>query len=196
MADAAENSQEPTMEEILSSIRKIISDDDEPGAESAPETEGDIVAEEPKAEAPPAPEPEPVAEAPAAEEEVFDLTERVDPEPEPAEADGDLMIFDNVDDAVDMEPAPPPAPEAKAEPVIDEEPLVTEDAADSVSGAFTQLASNIMVTTEEGVTLEDLIRGMLKPMLKEWLDRHLAEIVNEKVQAEVERLARRGRRFG
>jgi len=66
MAEAAAADQEPTMEEILASIRRIISEDDEPGAEAAPEADAEA-AEETAAE--PAAVPEPAAEEPEAEAE-------------------------------------------------------------------------------------------------------------------------------
>jgi len=37
------------------------------------------------------------------------------------------------------------------------------------------------------------VREMMRPMLKKWLDDNLPAIVEEKVQAEVERIARRRR---
>jgi hypothetical protein len=178
------------MEEILASIRKIISEDDEPAA-AAPEPAPAPVATAPKA----APEPAPAVELDqsavddmfssdiaAVEPEVeapLELTQRVEPEGV-AEPVGDIVAYD-----MDAEPAP----------IMKEEPLVEQRTADAAFSAFNHLASNVMIATEEGVTLEDLVRSMLKPMLKDWLDRHLAQIVDEKVKDEVERLARRGRRF-
>ena len=81
-------SQEPTMEEILASIRRIISEDDAPAAETeeqpaaVAEPEPPLVYNEPEPEPASEAQPEPVAEAqpePAAEEEddVLDLTEPV-----------------------------------------------------------------------------------------------------------------------
>ena len=95
--------QEPTMEEILASIRRIISEDDAPAAEStavaAPETE--TVAHEPPVQhetsapvAAPAPSPPHLAAVQQHEEDgeddVLDLTE---PAPKPAETHGDLDVF-------------------------------------------------------------------------------------------------------
>lgn len=37
--------------------------------------------------------------------------------------------------------------------------------------------------------LEALVREMLKPILKDWLDRHLPEIVEELVQREIQRIS-------
>ena len=55
-----QTSQEPTMEEILASIRRIISEDDAPAEGAAPEAEPEA---EPAQAAAPAFEPEPEPEA-------------------------------------------------------------------------------------------------------------------------------------
>src|SRR5437868_5152175 len=114
----SETSQEPTMEEILASIRRIISEDETPAAEGeeAPPAEPVAVAPEPAPEPEPEPEPaaaepEPVAAAepepaPPVEEEALELTEKV-------ETHGDL-------DVVPMAaPEPAPAP-AAVEPLVGE----------------------------------------------------------------------------
>ena len=41
-----------------------------------------------------------------------------------------------------------------------------------------------------GRTLEDVVRELLRPMMKAWLDEHLPGIVEAQVAAEVERIAR------
>ena len=46
---------------------------------------------------------------------------------------------------------------------------------------------------QQGRTVEDLIKGILRPMLKTWLDDHLPDIVERLVRAEIERVARNGR---
>jgi len=72
----------------------------------------------------------------------------------------------------------------------DEEVLVGPPAAQSASSAFGQLARTVSMPAE-GRVLEDVVRELLRPMLKEWLDRNLPDIVEQAVQAEVERIARR-----
>ena len=42
----------------------------------------------------------------------------------------------------------------------------------------------------EGRTLEDVVRELLRPMLKQWLDDNLPQIVQATVDQEVERIAR------
>jgi cell pole-organizing protein PopZ len=183
MAETAE--QEPTMEEILASIRRIISEDDEPAeepkaAEPAKPTPAPapapapapppkpVLAEKPKpkpAPPPPPPEPEPV------EEEVLELTERVD---EP------------VDDISFDEPVSATADDG----------YVSTPVADAAAMAFGQLVGQMLVSSRgtEGKTLEDIVRELLKPMLRAWLDANLRQIVEARVAEEVERIAARGRR--
>ena len=135
------------MDEILASIRKIISDDDTPAPETAP-----LVA--------PVVKSEPLA---------------------PSEA-------------VVVQPAS--APE-KAAP--EHGPLVGEAARVTTASAFDRLSSaaaDAAVTRPSiampppGLTLEDVTRELLRPMLKAWLDEHLPAIVQDRVDEEVARIAR------
>jgi uncharacterized protein len=174
--------QEPTMEEILASIRRIISEDETPAGEAA--------AAEPEAEAEPAPAPQPepmVAEA--AEDEVLELTEKVE-----THGDIDAIAAPTVEAAAEP-PAPPPAPAPAAVDVSPAEPLapmaalVSASTATAAASAFGQLSANIGMPPE-GLTLADTVRDLLRPLLKEWLDANLAGIVQTTVSAEVERIAR------
>jgi cell pole-organizing protein PopZ len=172
------NVQEPTMEEILASIRRIISED-EPAAEAAP---AEALA--------PEPEPEPVAEAaPAVEaEEVLELTDPLpDPEPAAVETHGDLEVH-----RAEPEPEPEPvrAPEPVAAAAYDDEPLVSEPTADETASSFGHLARSVAMP-KAGRNLEDVVAELLRPLLKAWLDEHLPAIVQAKVEEEVERIARR-----
>jgi cell pole-organizing protein PopZ len=178
-----QTSQEPTMEEILASIRRIISEDDAPaaeGAEAVPEAETPAVA---LAEAEPEPDPEPAAAepepvaaaepepAPPAEEEALELTDKV-------ETHGDLDVFS----APASETPPEPAPAAI-------EALVSERASTAAASAFGQLSAAITMPKGER-TLEDVVRELLRPLLQQWLDDNLPTIVQQTVEAEVERIAR------
>ena len=60
-------------------------------------------------------------------------------------------------------------------------------------GSFHTLADTSRISDEEGRTLEGVIRAMVRPMRKEWLDANLPSIVDEKVQAEIDRVSRRRR---
>jgi cell pole-organizing protein PopZ len=124
-------------------------------------------------------EPEPVAEVVAEEEDdVLELTEPV----ATADSIGDLDVFSS--------PAPEPQP-MPAQPVsMDDDALVGAPAAAAAVSAFSQLSSRVAMPPA-GQTLDDVVRELLRPLLKEWLDANLAGIVQAKVDEEVERLARR-----
>jgi len=164
--------QEPTMEEILASIRRIISEDDAPADGQAAAAAPEPVAE--AAPAPtPAPEPEPVAAAPEASpalmdetpstEDVLELTEKVE-EPAPVASIGDLDIAPRAEAPT---PAPEPAPVAYTAPP---QPTFTP----SVSSG--------------GMTIEDLVRSMLEPKIREWADQNLETIMRDAVREKLDRV--------
>jgi cell pole-organizing protein PopZ len=183
--------QEPSIEEILASIRQIISDDDD--------KEG--VAEEPVVQAPPpAPppppppkpkEPEPVIEEPEEEEEedVLELTESM-AEPLPIE-EGEVSI-----DLQEMPEEAPPVPvevEMESPKNIGMSDILTETARAATISSMAKLAGNMPITRHRdygNITLEDLVREMLHPMLKDWLSDNLPPMVERMVQKELEKLAR------
>lgn len=172
-----QTSQEPTMEEILASIRRIISED-EPAAEDAAPAEAEPEEVAAEAAIPLAPE-EPLEE----DDGVLELTERV-------ETLGDLDVYSAPEPAPEPEPIPEPvafAPEPA--PVPPGEALVGDPAAAAAAMAFGKLSSSILMPAE-GRTLEDVVRELLRPLLKQWLDDNLPGIVETTVQAEVERIAR------
>ena len=167
---------EPTMEEILASIRRIISEDDGPAEAEA------VSAHEPP--------PEPVAafeHAPEPAEDVLELTDRVPPETETV---GDIEAYTKVEAEPEPEPESPPPP-PKPAPVVarDDERLVSEPSASAAAAAFGQLSEAIAMPAA-GHTLEDVVRELLRPLLKAWLDENLPRIVEAKVAEEVERIAR------
>lgn len=155
---------EPTMEEILASIRRIISEDGEPiEAESQLEPAAELVA---------APEPdfdENVLELTDAVQEVLELTNAMELVAGPAAIGGRGYGFDQA--------------------------LVSELTADSTTAAFSALAE--AVADAKGVplareqTVEELARGLLRPMLKDWLDRNLEPIVVRAVEREISKLSGR-----
>ena len=190
--------QEPTMEEILASIRRIISEDDAPVAEAAP-------APAPEPEPEPAPEPSPALmdatpsmqepePAPQEEkEEILDLTDRY--EAPAAQTIGDLDVTAPAD------PEPEPFPTAFAEPEraapapVVEDAIVGETAAAASASAFAGLTAAFrqpepVPTGGVGPTIDDLARSLLRPMLKDWLDTNLPGIVEAAVKKEVERISR------
>jgi len=207
--------QEPTMEEILASIRRIINEDDEPQADAAPAEAQP--APEPEAAAEPEPEPEFQAEPEpefdaepedaGADDDVLELTDRVEDEGEgtsPMAIADDLMIVDREDETESVsepEPAPEPEPvmaeapkpDPSPVPAEDDDSLLAEPAASAAAGAFAALTENLRVSSDNGQTLEGIVRELMRPMLKQWLDENLPSIVEAKVQEEIERVARRRR---
>ena len=175
-----QTSQEPTMEEILASIRRIISEDDAPADAAAPEPEPEA---EPVQAAAPVFEPEP---EPAVEEDdgALELTDKV-------ESLGDLDVYTPTVNEEPEAPAyePPPAPPAPAVDIGDG--LVGAVAASAAASAFGQLSRSIQMPAD-GRTLEDVVRELLRPLLKQWLDENLPDIVQQTVDREVERIARGG----
>ena len=176
-----QTSKEPPMEEILASIRRIISEDDVPAEDGAPaEAEPEPA---PVEAAAPVFEPEPEPEED--DDGVPELTERV-------ETLGDLDVYTPT---VSDEPAAPPyvAPEPEyipePPPVSANEGLVGVVAASAAASAFGQLSAAIQMPAD-GRTLEDVVRELLRPLLKQWLDSNLPQIVQATVDREVERIAR------
>jgi uncharacterized protein len=205
-------SQEPSMEEILASIRRIIADDDATKSTArAPEP--------PKPETPPSPPPPPptISASPGPPP-----PRPRDPEPRPAMelpsdfdnaalADQPADIFDLTESmaAATLPPPDPPAPQFRtidggsdvgfAEPNETAAPypmagseergrLISSATSAAVDSAFNTLAQTVLM--QNARTLEDLVREMLRPMLKSWLDDNLPGLVERLVRAEIERVSR------
>lgn len=167
------------MEEILASIRRIISEDDAPAeAEAAPAAEPEPPPE-PAAAFEAAPEPEPA-------EDELELTDRVTLE---AETVGDIEAYTQAEPEPEPEPPTPPPPPKPAPVARDDDRLVSEPSATAAAAAFGHLSEAIAMPTGDR-TLEDVVRELLRPLLKDWLDTNLPRIVEAKVAEEVERIAR------
>lgn len=207
MSNAEAQQQEPSMEEILASIRRIISEDGEEADGQEPEAaaaEGSDGA---------APEEEP------ADDDVLELTDIVEEDSEvvdladeqekavveePAAADEELELADTIEPDGAEEPAAEPAPEESpqvedgaadgAEPAGDG--LMSEDKADASADAFANLLGAMSAATPvgaEGRTLEDIVKALMRPLLKEWLDANLPHLVDRIVREEIERVVGRAR---
>jgi hypothetical protein len=217
MADTnSEAEQDPSIEDILHSIRQIISEDDEEegGVEAAadtPEPEPEAApapVEEPevKAEEPPAdidmPEPEPESDGPEidlsedtddadVEDEVLDLTEKAD---ENLDADDIDALFDEEENAPDIGMEDKPADEPvldEDEDLIDGGSLLSDQAENAALAALGKLSGNMFVERQDhmlGITLEDIVREMMRPLLKDWLDNNLPKIVEKQVHKEIKSL--------
>ena len=183
---------EPSMEEILASIRRIIADDGNAPAQAAP-AQSDAEAEaEPHA----ASDHDPASFAPA---DVLELTQPVEPGPAPAFTPvrgPDLMFRD--EERRRPEPAPAaPLPSLLRAPTSSQpgpmlrDDLLSPSSTATVSAAFNSLASTVL--SENARTLEDIVKEMMRPMLKAWLDENLPGLVERMVRAEIERVSRGGR---
>lgn len=143
-------SAEPSMEDILSSIKRIIAE------------EGDAA---------PAPrQKKPIRPAALAERAAAAA---------PSDHDDDEIL-----ELSDPVPASKPA---KAPRAGDE--ILSSRTAEASRGALDALSRLIVKPEVEGSdTLEGLVREMLRPMLREWLDAHLPELVEQMVAREIARI--------
>lgn len=197
----AAKAQEPSMEEILASIRRIIADDD--GARTkAPEPKP---AEPKLAVVPPVNvvEPAPVQfQAPAPELEpetvdILDLTESMEAHSSgesfhKVEGGTDIVFAAPEPDSDAMAGAmPPTVAEARRQFSRETEAdrsLLSDATTTAVDSAFNSLAQTVLVQNAQ--TLDGLVREMLRPMLKVWLDDNLPGMVERMVRAEIERVSR------
>ena len=136
------------------------------------------------------PDPDPAAtELP--DSDVFDLTEAMTV-PEVPRAEGFRTIDGQSDvffDDSPAEPEAPPAMEVPPRPFQDsEQALISATTSAVVDSAFNTLAHTVLV--QNARTLEDLVREMLRPLLKTWLDDNLPGLVERLVRAEIERVSR------
>lgn len=192
------------MEEILASIRRIIADDNPDGAKPGAAA-AQAPAPAPKAQAAPAPQgvQKPamsqndidamLADQAADESDVLELGEPVSP-PRAAEPAAGFQQVPASDVMFREEPAfeplaPPPAQYVPRETSV--ERLLSAETNAAVSAAFGSLATTIL--SDNARTIEDLVREMLRPMLKAWLDDNLPGLVERMVRAEIERVSRGGR---
>ncbi len=200
----SDTEQEPSMEEILASIRRIISDDDkemEAAAqenEEAMEGEEELAGEEMVAMPEPEPEPEPVAAEvdDDDDDDILDLTDMEASDPEP-------LFEEQAYKEPEPEPvAPPvsPSPAPPSAPTPATANLVSPPQAGETSGSFERLTEKLNEDYSElpigngAVTLEGLTRELVRPMLKEWLDQHLPMTVERLVREEIERLVMQSQR--
>ena len=155
---------DPSMEDILASIRRILSEDEVTGSGAAAPRSQAAPADEHAADAgilvldPAMMVPDPAHEA--------------DPMPEPPPASV----------------PPPPLPQMTPNLVA---PEAAAAAASSVSSLVRTLAQRNMQVHGGGPTIEDIVREELRPMLKAWLDANLPPLVERLVRAEIERVVGR-----
>lgn len=232
---------EPTMEEILASIRRIISENDEEQeakkrAESATAPPGvlvppgaaseEMVAAEAPAAAAAAPVKAPVTPSPAAvrtDAAVLELTDMIAEDgtvislstgkpyhqamPDKARQTLAEDVASEAADQPSKKTAPRPGTAQNSENTMEnpkdntakQDGLVSASTAAAATATFAQLArsmaqdpqSNNNLAIGSGATIEDIVREMLRPMLKDWLDENLPKMVEHMVRRELDRMVRR-----
>ena len=180
---------EPSMEDILASIKRIIAEDSEAVGAKTPKARREAMAAVVSAQLAPVEE---TAPAPVAQMRVESIAATPPTaEPDPSEIPDVLELTSPMPEADTIPAAPPKATAPSSDPATDG--LLSSPAAQSSRNAFAALGQ-MQVRVEEGApnTLDGLVADLLKPMLREWLDRELPSLVERLVSAEVARLSGRG----
>lgn len=173
---------EPSMEDILSSIKRIIAEDSEAALTSprvkrsvglTPMTPADDVPEQIDGEEEP---------------DVLELTDAVEEEPvaQPAPAFQPIPLV-----------KPEGEPVATAKPTQAEPPkkpvLASSQTIQSSKASLAALSALVVKPEITGTdTLEGMVREMIRPMLAEWIDARLPDIVDRMVAEEIARITARG----
>jgi uncharacterized protein len=90
--------------------------------------------------------------------------------------------------AIQRQPVFGQAPAFEAPPAAPSPPILSHSTVSAVESAFNTLAHTVL--SNNARTLEDLVKEMLRPMLKSWLDDNLPGLVERIVKAEIERVSR------
>ncbi len=188
---AGKEAEDPSMEDILASIRRILNDD-EPASQA---TAHKAAADDGYG---------PVDQPALAEDEVFVLDQSMLVEQPPAAAPQATHAASAVSaPSPTMPPEPqttfqqaPPSPMISADP--DPSATETDDALlapSTVAAASASMGALVRVVGQQqtavyrgGPTLEDMVRDEIRPLVKSWLDEHLAPMVERMVRAEIARV--------
>jgi hypothetical protein len=176
---------EPSMEDILASIKRIIADEPAPLPQpQAPPATGYSPPGQPRGSSYPGlsaepPPPWPQRPDPQPPESILELTQRI---PDP--------------------PPPPPSFEPPVEPPLPPVQRAVERLRQAEAEAPRPTQARPVPrdllprtppprATGSDVTIEALVREMLQPMLADWIDRNLPDIVERLVQTEIRRMSER-----
>lgn len=148
-------SKEPSMEEILSSIRRVMAREDAEGTTPTPRRQKAVE---------------------STDEQPFPMV-RVDED-------------DAGDDVLEL---------SETSAAVEDAAIVSEDSANAASESLNALnaavAQNQTAAKPDmivgGGSLDAMVRDMIRPMLKEWLDANLPHIVEDMVAEEIARIARK-----
>lgn len=181
---------EPSMEDILASIKRIIADDSQAAEEAVSHVEqvsntGEstrfgsgplhLVNEAP-------------AEAPAKAEEILELTQPIEPAESAASASAELPP-----EAGQQESNRPMEAFVSRNVTQPANPILSEDATSASRQSLAALSALLVKSDDQPGenTLEGLVREMLRPMMKDWLDQKLPELVERLVEKEIARITGR-----
>jgi cell pole-organizing protein PopZ len=198
MSDA-KTQQEPSMEEILASIRRIISEDAD-GAKPAGAPEAAAGAS--------------LGAGPAAtDDDVLELTDRVNDDGSVASVGGGPDDFPDLDlgakpsFSLDDHAAAADKDDISFDQDEFSQALMSGASSAAAASAFAQLQQEMSVPPRPagggasapsmgggGLTIEELVMEAVRPMVKDWLDHNLPGIVEDLVRGEIERVAQAGRR--
>jgi cell pole-organizing protein PopZ len=156
----AQRAHEPSMEEILASIRNIIADD--PAKRTAPKA--------------PQPVPVPAPQIVYSKDVASPHSETSGP-PQRADANAPTVVWRR-----------PQAAEAEATLQPSDEALLSPQATEAAALSFGALSAGLEARSVE--LADGMVRDMLRPMLKQWLDDNLPPIVERLVRDEIQRVAR------
>ncbi len=143
--------------------------------------------------------PEAEIRPPQPDGEVFELTDEMAlPDPVPPPAAPPASAFRKIDPQDDIEFTESAAARALRQPAYEPPPfesaaapapqILSRSTVSAVESAFNSLANTVL--SNNARTLEDLVKEMLRPMLKSWLDDNLPGLVERIVKAEIERVSR------
>jgi hypothetical protein len=201
--------QEPSMEEILASIRRIIADDDsaKPAARAADPQPPAAAPSPPPVMASLRASPPPLARvqpaAAAKQDDIDTVLMEIEPEPpKPVPPKPTLAPTPSAPEVLDLTEAMAATTFRKIDGASDvvfaernadapapmENGLISSATRAAVDSAFNSLANTVLPNNAR--TLEDLVKEMLRPMLKSWLDDNLPNLVERIVRAEIERVSR------
>ena len=181
MPDNAKTPNEPSMEEIIASISRIISEEKRPI--------------------------EPASPAAGEKTNILELTEvvdedgsvrRVTPSPTKLNAssgESGATAISSVTNSIEQSEPMPGHPDRGTEPRRDlgRERILSSVKSGAAAAAFAQLGGLPRERHRQGElllggadrTLEDIVRGLLRPLLQAWLDEHLPGIVERLVREEI-----------
>lgn len=166
---------DPSMEDILASIRRILNEEDAPktDANNVLQLDASMLVEDPpkaseESDAPPEPDAEPVE-----------------------------MTADAATPPPSVAPTPPPEPQPLPLPAIALSAASTQDVVEATSESVGALLRRLVTERERvavhrgGPTIEDMVREEIRPLLQAWLDANLPALVERQVRVEIERVVGR-----